>query len=636
VRRICAATVALLLAACSGEPGPGGIGATVDYHLAAAGGCVTVSASPAMPVGLTKQSGLSLLGKPLEGTLHIGVLESTDWTGAVTVVAALRRPTCSSPVEISQSQTATPEKGKVTALSFTLDETAVPVADGGKDGGAADAGRFDAGTTDAGMSDGGTFDGGTTDAGTTDAGTLDGGPLDGGTLDAGTDAGSTDAGSTDGGTLDAGTFDAGTFDAGTFDAGTFDAGTFDAGTFDAGTFDAGDSDAGTFDAGTFDAGDSDAGTFDAGTFDAGDSDAGTFDAGTFDAGDSDAGTFDAGDSDAGTFDAGDSDAGTFDAGTFDAGTFDAGTFDAGDSDAGSSDAGPLVCSFDGGFVQRAAPNFNWRDVAPYGTDNSAWLAGDGELVQYRPDAGFLSGGPSCFADLYSVVSRADGRAYAGLDGGVLVRDANVCTALPVDADIGTVHELFALEDAGTTLLYGATNTATLFRTLDPDVPALRHRWDFGDAGLSQLWSVQGADEATLFAAGAESNGKGAILKYRPSTDDWALEPLANTGVVIELSVVNPTLAFAGTDDSDLFMWDGATWTRVSNNGFGPIYGLKAFGPNRVYAVGPGGRVGEWDGTSWRVLDTFDAGAGGWLARIRGRNACELWSVGTNGLVITSP
>ena len=183
-----------------------------------------------------------------------------------------------------------------------------------------------------------------------------------------------------------------------------------------------------------------------------------------------------------------------------------------------------------------------------------------------------------------------------------------------------------------------TQSGTILRQTDPDHPPLNRRWDLTAAGAGQLWTIAGVDESSLFAAGANPMGNaGVIFKLNRATDTWVKQTIAAGATVNDVSVVSGSLAYAGTEDKDLFLWNGSSWTKVSSNTFGDaIYGVKAFSAGQVYAVGDRATIRTWDGGSWTTVAAFDAGLNGYLARIRGLDVCEMWAVGTSGLVAGNP
>ncbi len=340
--------------------------------------------------------------------------------------------------------------------------------------------------------------------------------------------------------------------------------------------------------------------------------------------------------DAGPTDAGD-DAG-IDAGT-DAGV-DAG-MDAGPDDAGV-DAGAPSC--DGGFALIAptpmmgAP---WYDVAPY-APNGVWLVGAGALF-YRSASTWTSAGSSCAGEHHAGWARPDGRIYFGTNGsGLRYTDPNaaaMCQALTTPSGAGNLGDVYGMTgfvDAGTTVVYSVTRAGVVLRNTDPDSTASK-RWDLIDAGPTELWSIGGFDEDALFAVGRGATANdGVIYKFNPATDSWVREPVAINSIVNDVSVVNRTLAFAGTQGKDLYRWNGTVWSRVSQNDFSrAIYTVQAFGLGEVYAAGEASVMRTWDGGSWNTVADFDGGASGYISRVRGLNSCDVWVVGTSGLVAHS-
>ncbi|MBS1148895.1 MAG: hypothetical protein H6Q89_593 [Myxococcaceae bacterium] len=319
-----------------------------------------------------------------------------------------------------------------------------------------------------------------------------------------------------------------------------------------------------------------------------------------------------------------------------------GGVDAGTDGGAGLDAGPVSC--DGGLGLTVGPPMlggTWRDVAPY-PGGGVWLAGGGALFYRAAGGAWVSAGPTCSGEHHAAWARPDGRVYFGTnDAGLRYTDptaGSVCQLLPTPAGTGPTGDVYAMAgfvDAGTVVIYSATLSGNVLRNTDPPLPALDRRWDLADAGVRQLWAIAGYDESSLFAAGLGNSGNdGIILKYDPAADLWVREIVTLPETVNDLSVVSPTLAFAGTEGNDLYVWNGTVWS-VLNKMFGkPIYGVQAFSATSVYAVGLGAVAKRWNGTDWINLGPFGGGAD-FLARIRGLNACELWSGGTTGTVITS-
>lgn|GEM_PF-2828719 len=335
--------------------------------------------------------------------------------------------------------------------------------------------------------------------------------------------------------------------------------------------------------------------------------------------------------------------GGFDAGLEDAGIdagLDAGV-DAG-SDAGEDagvDAGLRSC--DGGFAEVVvAPMMGgtWFDVAPY-APNSVWLIGAGALF-HRSGAGWIPASASCAGEHHAGWARPDGRVYFGTIGAPLrftdPGPTPQCTELSGSADAGKVYGMTGHVDAGLTVVYAASLEGTIQRHSDPDDAGLFQQWNVTDAGVTELWTIAGFGDAIQFAGGRSNGTNGIILKRDPATDRWLREPISINSIVNDISVVSPTLAFAGTEGRDLFQWDGATWVRVSQNQVGlAIYGLQGFSVSNLYAAGETGSVRRWNGVSWSTVGAFAGGSSSFIARIRGLDACEVWGVGTAGLVFRS-
>lgn len=327
---------------------------------------------------------------------------------------------------------------------------------------------------------------------------------------------------------------------------------------------------------------------------------------------------------------------------------DDGGTDAGDDagvdggDDGGVDAGPIIC--DGGIGYLVGPpqmGNTWHDVALYPL-NGVWLAGSGGLF-FKSGSSWVAAGANCGGEHHAAWARPDGRVYFGTnDAGLRSSDPMpgvACQPLPIPdgGPLGDVYGITGFVDAGTVILYSATLNGTVVRNTEPTLTGFDRRWDLQDAGVRELWTIAGFDESALFAGGlGQSGNDGIILKYDPANDRWVREVVTIPETVNDITVVSRTLAFAGTEGRDLFIWDGTSWSAANNNMFGKaIYGLKAFSPTAVYAVGEDSVFKLWNGTTWTQLGIFDGGTNGFLSRVRGLSSCDLWSAGTTGLVVHS-
>ena len=64
-----------------------------------------------------------------------------------------------------------------------------------------------------------------------------------------------------------------------------------------------------------------------------------------------------------------------------------------------------------------------------------------------------------------------------------------------------------------------------------------------------------------------------------------------------------------------------------------VRGLKAYSGTDIYAVGDSNHVAHYNGAGWTTFATFNNTTA--LKRIRGTTACDLWTVGSNGVVATT-
>jgi hypothetical protein len=150
-----------------------------------------------------------------------------------------------------------------------------------------------------------------------------------------------------------------------------------------------------------------------------------------------------------------------------------------------------------------------------------------------------------------------------------------------------------------------------------------------------VWALDGPSANALYGAGsAGGGGKGAIFRRVPDAG-WVEEFNTNAGNtrLYAISVASPSQAWAAGQASSVYRSDGGTgWAPDMAAPF-VVRGLKAFSPTAIYAVGDSNTVQRWNGTAWAPVATF-AGVTR-INEIRGDDVCNLWVVGTNGLVGTS-
>lgn len=137
-----------------------------------------------------------------------------------------------------------------------------------------------------------------------------------------------------------------------------------------------------------------------------------------------------------------------------------------------------------------------------------------------------------------------------------------------------------------------------------------------------IWGFAGFSATDIFAA----TGGNEILHYDGTA--WEVAgTLATTQVGASLTAVSPTnIYLAGYNGSDqLYHYDG---TDVTTPG-APMAGLNDIwgnSPSNVYAVGTGGTVLRYNGTTWALEPTGTAGN---IISVWG-NATDVWAVGNQG------
>jgi len=112
-----------------------------------------------------------------------------------------------------------------------------------------------------------------------------------------------------------------------------------------------------------------------------------------------------------------------------------------------------------------------------------------------------------------------------------------------------------------------------------------------------------------------------VSSFPPSQDDWAL-----SGVWM---AADHSAGAAVGEDGGAWIYDGS-WTYYQPT-TRPIHGVWGAAGNDIYAVGSGGLVLHWDGTSWQTLTDLPVTCD--LLSVWGRSATEIFVGGQGGTVM---
>jgi len=150
-----------------------------------------------------------------------------------------------------------------------------------------------------------------------------------------------------------------------------------------------------------------------------------------------------------------------------------------------------------------------------------------------------------------------------------------------------------------------------------------------------LTRVAGPSPSLLFAAGGTNTNAPRIYRFDTTSGTWKRDttvPASGLGFLADVSVVHPTLAYAGGMNGSFLKWDGSTWTALPAPNANRINGVLAFGSSAVYAVTSGGEILRYNGQAWEVLVDVNVE----LTDIDGRRPDDIWVTGANGRIYHWP
>jgi hypothetical protein len=288
----------------------------------------------------------------------------------------------------------------------------------------------------------------------------------------------------------------------------------------------------------------------------------------------------------------------------------------------------------------------WNDLQPLGNDFI--LVGNGSTItRYRPADGGIAnlGGGTCAAqgDFLGVAVRASDQAvFISTDQGELLRWTDVGQCSLVNG-FGAGWQATAVRAFDDFLFLGAFQSASIANA--GTVSIARFRPDGGlvsspSLGFGQLWELSGPSSADAFAAGWDhaTQRRNRVWNYNTGNGNWDEVVATNTANTPLLAVEVPAPTFGFAAGTAFVEFNGTSWAYRTDPPF-EVFGLRAFSPNEVYAVGldrTRSRVGLalWDGSAWTVFGP-SVPPGGYLARVRGADRCNLLGVGSGGNAFTT-
>ncbi|WNG50994.1 hypothetical protein F0U60_47860 [Archangium minus] len=287
---------------------------------------------------------------------------------------------------------------------------------------------------------------------------------------------------------------------------------------------------------------------------------------------------------------------------------------------------------------------SWRSVAVWG-DGGVWVAGASDtLAVRRPGQTYfesLTGVCPGASDWHSVwVDPRNGTAVLGGFNGAVMRyglGTSTCEnnwAHDMDTNVQSVIGV-PLPDGNFDIHFVGTNRQSPFhgralRYTGPSTPLETN------VVAEPLWNAHGISREILFAVGGYLNSEGVdarIYRYNPDQSRWVDENVQHIPGIVDnplwdVWVVNPRLAYAVGGGGSVLMWNGTSWSLHSKPSSEDLLSVLAFGRNSVYVSTDGGKLYRYDGSSWRVVPGMNVVSS--PSDLAGTSPEDIWVVSFEG------
>jgi len=299
------------------------------------------------------------------------------------------------------------------------------------------------------------------------------------------------------------------------------------------------------------------------------------------------------------------------------------------------------------FIRTQGPTGQrWNSVSTW-TPGGVWVVGDNNrrALLLPGQTAFLVSTLGCGdgnTAWHSVWAdpQDNGRAYFGSAGGRLAHQASDSFSCTQVTSTGLqVFGLVGLRTAGTLSLHGASASFT-----SSDGAAFI--WNGGTSvtfnsasnPIAPVYDIHGSSQDTLFAVGGYiSTPTPRIYRYTPGNKQWVSENVQNTvsGAerLVGTWVVNARLAFAVGNGGSVLRWNGTSWSKLSFPNRDNLTSVVAFGASSAYATCESGHIYRYDGQNWQQIYTL---SGTVFTDIAGTSPADLWVVGNNGKILHWP
>ncbi|WP_434384188.1 MopE-related protein [Melittangium boletus] len=288
----------------------------------------------------------------------------------------------------------------------------------------------------------------------------------------------------------------------------------------------------------------------------------------------------------------------------------------------------------------------WRSVSLWNDGQGVWVVGGSKYELRAPgQASFSIPAGKCSGTLdlnvvWASLQGGDG-LFAGANGfigGHAVGGA--CLQNSGNHATGTNVQGFTevrLSDGSLEAHFGGTTSS-----------AGRMFWSNKTSNLGQqdvdkpVYDVHGLSREVLFAVGGNEpnflglSGEARIYRYTAGAQPWTKETLQSTGTLPLVNnrlravwVVNPRLAYAVGDGGSVLIWNGTSWNTHKSPTSEDLLSVVAFGKRSIYVTSSAGRIYRYGrNDTWTQVHQVNPGKP--LNDIAGNHPGNLWVVGEQG------
>jgi len=288
---------------------------------------------------------------------------------------------------------------------------------------------------------------------------------------------------------------------------------------------------------------------------------------------------------------------------------------------------------------------SWMSVSLWDEGKGVWVAGGNKYEVRRPgQPAFETPTNKCAgaSSLNAVwASSPDGVALLGgnsgflgghapggncVSGGAYAAETNVQGLTEVPWPVGKLELHFGGVRNSEGRMFWSDKTSQL-TSQDVDRPV----YDVHGLSRETLFAVGGTDPALIVLP-----GEPRIYRFKTGSAPWTVETLQPTGPIAVVKnrlrgvwVVSPRLAYAVGNGGAVLIWDGTTWRTHKSPSSEDLLSVVAFGKKSVYVTTSGGKVYRYgeDDTWTKVHEVSPAKP---LNDIAGSSPGDLWVVGEQG------